>query len=255
MSTIIDCPSCTRKLNVPEEMLGRPVRCPDCGGMFAAGTEGVLPPPPEEPTDETEPPSVPQPAPPAAVTASVPVPSAPSSAGDSSLRPCPHCGRQLPTAAVHCQHCGEDLAEEIDRPWEGRYRPIVRRDCEPHRGVVVLVLGILSLVLGALGLPLGIAAWIMGTRDMKKMTERSMDPEGRGLTQAGRICGVVGTIVSGLLLLFFVGYFVFIFAVLIPMTRSAAVGPVPAPAVAPAAPKPVPVAPPKEQAPPAPQQQ
>lgn len=62
---------------------------------------------------------------------------------------------------------------------------------KPHRGTLILVLGILSLVVCA---PLGIAAWIMGNGDLKEIDAGAMDPTGRSLTNAGRICGMIGTI-------------------------------------------------------------
>ncbi|MGA9451100.1 MAG: hypothetical protein WBW41_07120 [Verrucomicrobiia bacterium] len=62
---------------------------------------------------------------------------------------------------------------------------------KPHRGTLILVLGILGLVLCA---PLAIAAWIMGSGDLKQMDAGTMDPGGRGMTKAGKICGIVGTI-------------------------------------------------------------
>jgi hypothetical protein len=62
---------------------------------------------------------------------------------------------------------------------------------KPHRGTLILVLGILGLVICA---PLGIAAWIMGSGDLKQMDAGTMDPSGRGNTQAGKICGIIGTI-------------------------------------------------------------
>ncbi|MCW5776595.1 MAG: DUF4190 domain-containing protein [Phycisphaeraceae bacterium] len=61
----------------------------------------------------------------------------------------------------------------------------------PHRGVLILVFGILSLVLCQL---LGPFAWIMGKGDLKRIDAGTMDPEGRGLTQAGMICGIIGTV-------------------------------------------------------------
>jgi hypothetical protein len=62
---------------------------------------------------------------------------------------------------------------------------------KPHRGTVILVLGILGLVICG---PLGIAAWIMGNGDIKEMDAGTMDPSGRGTTQAGKICGMIATI-------------------------------------------------------------
>ena len=96
------------------------------------------------------------------------------------------------------------------RPWyRGRYP--VRRDCEPHRGGVVLALGIISIVLaGPIGLGLGIAAWIMGQRDLTKIRQRIMDPQVQGTTQAGWICGIIGTIFSSLATIACIGYICFI---------------------------------------------
>jgi predicted Zn finger-like uncharacterized protein len=44
---VIHCPECQRQLKVPEEMLGRLVKCPTCGAMFtvaAASATGDAPP-------------------------------------------------------------------------------------------------------------------------------------------------------------------------------------------------------------------
>jgi hypothetical protein len=62
---------------------------------------------------------------------------------------------------------------------------------KPHRGTLILVLGILGLVVCA---PCGIAAWIMGAGDLKQIDAGQMDATGRGLTNAGRICGIIATI-------------------------------------------------------------
>ena len=61
-----------------------------------------------------------------------------------------------------------------------------------HRGTLILVLGILSLILCQ---PLGIAPWLMGNGDLAAMDAGTMDPEGRGLTQAGKICGIVSIVI------------------------------------------------------------
>lgn len=62
---IIYCPSCNRKLRVPEAMLGDIVQCPLCGHVFTAPTRGgpAPPPPPPPPPPlredaETGPPAV-----------------------------------------------------------------------------------------------------------------------------------------------------------------------------------------------------
>ena len=61
----------------------------------------------------------------------------------------------------------------------------------PHRGVTILVFGILSLVLCPF---FGIAAWVMGTNDLQEMASGRIDSTGRDLTKAGRICGIIATI-------------------------------------------------------------
>ncbi len=63
---------------------------------------------------------------------------------------------------------------------------------QPHRGVLILVFGILSFVVCPF---FGIAAWVMGNTDLREMAVGRMDPTGRDLTQAGRVCGIVGTVI------------------------------------------------------------
>jgi hypothetical protein len=46
----------------------------------------------------------------------------------------------------------------------------------------------------------------MGQRDLAKMRQRIMDPQGQGTTQAGFICGIIGTIFSSLATLACIGY-------------------------------------------------
>ena len=62
-----------------------------------------------------------------------------------------------------------------------------------HRGGLVLTLGILGLVVCVI---CGIIAWVMGKGDLQKMDAGLMDPAGRGLTQAGKICGMISVIVG-----------------------------------------------------------
>jgi hypothetical protein len=75
---------------------------------------------------------------------------------------------------------------------------------KPHRGTTILVLGILGLVMCG---PLGIAAWIMGNGDLREMDAGTMDPSGRGNTNAGRICGMIATILMILAALALVAVF------------------------------------------------
>jgi len=79
---------------------------------------------------------------------------------------------------------------------------------EPHRGTLILVLGILSLVM--CGFFTGIPAWIMGRNDLEKIKAGQMDPEGEGPTKGGMICGIICCVISllsiiGIVLLIILG--------------------------------------------------
>jgi hypothetical protein len=176
MAEIINCPSCQRKLQVPETLLGQDVQCPTCGATFVAalGRQHLPPPAPEYPPQSPHyyPPPSPQPAP-------YPPP-APPRGYDSD----------------HGDY--DDYDRDYYRGPSRRYR---RRDLSPHRGGTVLALGILSLVTGC-GIILGPIAWVMGNQDLEEMRVGRMDPEGEGITQAGRICGIIATVIISLAVFF-----------------------------------------------------
>ncbi len=73
---------------------------------------------------------------------------------------------------------------------------------ERGRGALILVLGILGLVM--FGLITGIPAWVMGHTDLRRMREGKMESTDEGLTRAGMILGMIGTILSGLVLVFII---------------------------------------------------
>lgn len=73
----------------------------------------------------------------------------------------------------------------------GAYPQGRRRHLRPHRGSAVLTLGILGLVVCGI---CGIIAWVMGNTDMAQIRAGIMDPSGEGITNAGRICGMIATI-------------------------------------------------------------
>ena len=69
---------------------------------------------------------------------------------------------------------------------------------KPHRGTTVLVLGIIGLVACFI---CGIIAWVMGNADLREMDAGVMDPSGRDMTNAGKVCGMIATllVLAGLL--------------------------------------------------------
>jgi hypothetical protein len=162
MSEIITCPSCQRKLNLQEEYLGQTVQCPSCGGQFTAEVPESSPPPAPRPEPE-EPP-------------------------DDYDR------RERSRDYERPRRRRRD--NDYDDDYDDRYRH--RR---PHRGGVILTLGILGLAL--FWIPL--AGWIlggialgMGNSDVLEMARGVMDREGKGMTQAGKICGLLAVILSTL---------------------------------------------------------
>jgi hypothetical protein len=240
MSTLIDCPSCSRKLRVPNEFLGKSVRCPTCGETFAAAEAVAVPPAAAEPT----PPPTPEgPAPILDValklelddkSAAPPPPKEERRRAEETppprrrrrlerddeederderrrprrrrrdFEPCPRCGDDIRRGAVVCPYCGLDL--EIQGDGYTRQRP-VRMDAEPHRAGLIQALGIASLItaiiyfLFFISLPLGIAAWVMGRRDLRKMDDGEMDPNGRKKTRDGWLCGMIGALLSSVIAL------------------------------------------------------
>ena len=81
----------------------------------------------------------------------------------------------------------------------------------PHRGNLVLILGLMGIMFNVCGVP-GVLAWIFGSADLKQMKAGTMDPEGEGLTKAGYICGIIGTCLAaiGLVVAFLVIFFVLV---------------------------------------------
>ena len=76
------------------------------------------------------------------------------------------------------------------------YAPPVRASM-PHRGGVILALGIVSIVMGCfVDLICGFIALNMAKKDLPLMASGQMDPTGRGMTDAGRICGIVGIVLG-----------------------------------------------------------
>jgi predicted Zn finger-like uncharacterized protein len=190
----ISCPSCARTLKVPDELIGKTVRCPNCKTAFTAQAE-----PPSAPLQTEKPPA----ANPSRRRAADDDP--PRDADDADDRP---------------------RDDENDQPRSGG---------APHKGGLLLGLGITSVVLAALsllsegcassgtcctlimcvawmplavsmlmalvGAILGLFASILGHRDLGKMNRGEMDRSGRGSTKGGMICGIVGSVLCVLDLL------------------------------------------------------
>lgn len=80
---------------------------------------------------------------------------------------------------------------------------------------IALVLGIISIpgccCYGVLGLILGIIAWILGGKDIKQY---ALNPGAYSLpsyknAKAGKICGIIGVVLSALYLIFIIAFIIF----------------------------------------------
>jgi len=141
----------------------------------------------------------------------------PETSEDASPKPPPPEEPAPPFPSPRRNRADEDDDDDPSRRSRYRRNPS-RRDSEPHRGAMILVFGIISIasvVLNAcyvgvlIGLPLGITAWVMGSSDLRKIKKGEMDEEGLGTTQAGWICGIIGTILQSVVLLACGGFITF----------------------------------------------
>ena len=80
---------------------------------------------------------------------------------------------------------------------------------EDSQATTVLVLGILALVLCQV---LGPIAWVMGNKELAGIDAGLRPPQNRGTAQAGRILGIISTII---LIISVVFLFLFLFIALI----------------------------------------
>lgn len=238
MPIIVACPQCQGQLRVADDLIGRKVRCPACNTTFDANAPASSPTPeprnlPLEPnapvatekldpwkhlnlelTDDPAPPPLP-PAPPRGARELDPDPEpaplpnprrARLNDDHDDLRPCPSCGRMVHRDARRCLGCRAQLRIDPDEEYDDRPLP-ARRDCEPHRGNFILTMGILGLApvipcfpLAVLAIVPALLAWILGGGDLRKIRRGDMDPEGESSTQAGWICGIVGTVLNVVIL-------------------------------------------------------
>ncbi|OAI53353.1 hypothetical protein AYO44_16055 [Planctomycetaceae bacterium SCGC AG-212-F19] len=229
MPTVIDCPHCSRNLSLPEEALSREVQCPGCGGKFHAARSGAEAAANEVPrvileVDEIV--ALPIPGVPPPPRGLVPVllsSSQEAGSGESEMlmERCGRCGARISRALDHCISCGAHLRRPEEKPWEREGAP-PRRDCEAHRGSLILALGRVSLcfavpgLLGVAFLPfalaslvgsgLGLTVSLMARDDLEQMRRKVMDPDGEQSTLTGQTCssiglviGIVGLLLAGLL--------------------------------------------------------
>jgi len=170
MAIEIGCTGCGQTLRVADEHAGKKARCPACGTIVQvpeAGMAAPFVPSPEKPF------------------------SAPSTDSPFSAPPQP---------APDVNPFG-DRPEPALNPYASPGAPMVKPQAysKPHRGGLILALGIIGIFLCCV--PVSIVAWVMGATDLKQIRAGRMDPSGQGMTQAGMIIGIVGTVLTGIWIL------------------------------------------------------
>ena len=113
---------------------------------------------------------------------------------------CPKCGKEITDDSMHCVHCGEKVAEEpVAQPqpqpvYVQQPQPIYvvpQQPTQPKENVLAiisLVASCLGFVTG-LGFVVGIVLGVLGLKEAKKTGN------GKGLSMAGLIIGIIGTAV------------------------------------------------------------
>jgi len=168
------CPSCGRELRVPDNLIGKRVKCPSCQTEFTAGGEAGFkeaPPPREEYPEETPP-------------------------SRRRREDEEYSAERRPERPSSRRDDRDDYDDDYDDDRPRRRR----RPSAPHRGGSILGMGIGSIVASCLcpllGIGLGIGAINMANNDMRQIREGRMDSSGEGQTRGGQICGIIGIILG-----------------------------------------------------------
>jgi predicted Zn finger-like uncharacterized protein len=177
MPEVTQCPQCQRKLNVQEAQLGQTVQCPVCGTFFTAAilsTQRAPTPPP--PRDEPPPPRY-----------------------DPRPGPREYDDRRPPYP--------DDYRRGRGYGRYGAYRDPYAEPM-PHRGGVILALGLTGLLLSCIPF----AGWIMGgialsmaNTDLPRIDRGVMEADGRGMTVAGQVCGIIAVVINSIMALIMCG--------------------------------------------------
>jgi phage FluMu protein Com len=187
MPISITCAGCEKKLKVPDTAAGKKIRCPACKSLVEVPDEEVEW---AEPDEEV------------AVTKAVPPP-LPKQMREAD----PPSRKKKRRGDEDDQYEMEEEDEEPDeeRPRRKKKRRFSddydrpRRKLAPHRGVKILIWGIVSVVISCAPIfSWALAAWVYGmaNEDLGSMNSRRMDPSGRGLVYAGKICAIVGSVLA-----------------------------------------------------------
>lgn len=173
MPIVAECPSCGKRLKIPDDLVGKTVRCSDCAATFLAAKAPPPPRPAEQQGDEFDEEPVRQ----------QPLPSYQR----------PRNGMLLTFGILSISFAV--VAIMVDTTAVGFSACLV---CCPV--LPVWVIALVAVIFCVIGLAMGLMAWLMGSGDLKKMAIGAIDPAGRGGTKGGMICGIVGTALNAIVL-------------------------------------------------------
>ena len=205
------CTGCGRQLRVADEHAGKALRCPACGQIGRA--EGTPPAASDSwhmrtPEGHTYGPverqQLTQWAHEGRLTSDCQLARHPGGAWQSAssvvsnLPPAPPRAQPQPVALTPQSPFASTAMPQFGAA--GRY-------VEPHRGPLILILGILGFFINC---PIfSFMAWVMASQDLRLMRDGRMDRSGEGLTQAGYYLGmiwsmlwIVAAVVIGMVLIF-----------------------------------------------------
>jgi DNA-directed RNA polymerase subunit RPC12/RpoP len=134
MPVAVVCSNCSGKLKVPDNLVGRSVKCPRCSTAIKVPGKATAPPARQEPEPEDL----------------APV----EQASTQATQDCPFCGEQILTKAKKCKHCGETIdvtlraAEEARRESRKPTRKRAALTSPSYVGMILGLVGALLLVAG-----------------------------------------------------------------------------------------------------------
>jgi len=79
---------------------------------------------------------------------------------------------------------------------------------EQSQATTILVMGILGLIICGILAPF---AWVMGNKELTAIDSGLRSPENRSTANAGRILGIIGTVLLGIGLVVGIIFFLFVF--------------------------------------------
>jgi hypothetical protein len=202
MPLTIQCPSCKRRLNVPDKFLGKRVKCPGCGEALEAAEAGETEVQPEKPKKTVPPPResvAPAPKRPARRSDPPDDEAEPEYLDEPEEKPRRRRPRRDEEDEDEDERAPRRRRRRGDDDEDDEYPTVRRRRRAPHRGGLVLTLGIITLVAWCCplaGFIVGGIAMNMAKKDLEEMSAGRMDESGRTLTMTGNVCAIIGVVLS-----------------------------------------------------------